>query len=572
MANQKRVVPEFMSRNPEDTFRVIMPLNLELDFEAYGNSHFNVIIKNETTGEHSLQQMSPELLFTHFSLEQYFINGKANKKYYTKDVNTKNFSINTNKEYTNSEVKLSQLLSETNIVSLLGWKRKFLFNANHIYCYHIKYNHMNIIIPHSVIAVYYYYRSTPMREATLNCRLDDLYEIANNDPSDASIILKEYKTDIDAAFIHRFACQDHSRKAFDNMSLYIHNYLKYMKDKYPDKDITHLSIKARLPVEGEYSIEGRTTKIINEDTNTEYYYIHEILNDTADIGFYKFTKYLQKNNVITKFDDLSNLQTMKKELPDETTQVLKVTPADKKFTRNDIATNKKINPGSLLGIEIESKDITNEETINILKIYEESISDEAIDQSLTESSQQGNETIRKTVVSSRLQEEQSDLDLKDRVYTHNFDEFKQYAIFLESQDIIKNFKLLETQKMTQFIDKETQKVNIKCRLQGREREYITATFEYNNFYVGLLELENANKSSTSTWVMVSTNTIGNNLFDKFLNLYIKDNESIIGIKDIYRQNKELQFTTKKHARSEKLTEEDLVKWTAGLLGKVVLNL
>ena len=571
MANQIRVVPEFMSNNPKDTFRVVMPLNLELDFEAYGNSHFNVVIKNETTGEHSLQQMSPELLFTHFSVEQYFINGKANKKYYTKDVNTQNFSINTNKEYTNSEIKLSQLLSETNIVSLLGWKRKFLFNANHIYCYHIKYNQINIIIPHSVIAVYYYYRSTPMREATLNCRLDDLYEIANNDPSDASIILKEYKTDIDAAFIHRFACQDHSRKAFDNMSLYIHNYLKYMKDKYQDKDITHLPIKARLPVDGEYSIEGRTTKLINEDTNIEYYYIHELLNDTADIGFYKFTKYLQKNHVITEFDDLSNLQTMKKELPDETTQVLKVTPADRKFTHNDIATNKKINPGSLLGVEIKSKDITNEETINILKIYEESISDESIDQSLTESAKQGNETIRKTVVSSRLQEEQSDLDLKDRVYTHNFDEFKQYAIFLESQDIIKNFKLHENQKLEQRIDEKTKKINAKCRLEGRAKEYITATFEYNNLNTGLLELENGNKSSIATWVIISKNFISNNIFDDFIKQYIQENKTIAEIKKAYAKDDDFKFHTKRHARSEQLTEDDLIKWTSGLLGKIKIT-
>lgn len=50
MGRQQRIIPEFMSENSNDIFRVIMPLNLKLDYENYGNSHFNVIVKNETTG------------------------------------------------------------------------------------------------------------------------------------------------------------------------------------------------------------------------------------------------------------------------------------------------------------------------------------------------------------------------------------------------------------------------------------------------------------------------------------------------------------------------------------------
>ena len=568
MANQQRIIPEFMSSNPNDTFRIIMPLNLELDFESYGNSHFNVIVKNETTKEHTLQQMSPELLFTHFSTEQYFTNGKRDRQRYTQEVKKENFTINTSREYTHSDIKLSEILSEKNIVSLLGWKRQFLYNALHLHCYLIQYNQTNIIIPHYAIAVYYYYRFTAMREAVLRCKLDDLYQLANKDPYDASIVLKEYRTDVEAAFIHRFVCQDYAQIGFENMSLYIHNYLKYMQDNYPDKEISHIPIKARLPVEGEYSIEARTTKLTNEDTGTEYYYVHEILNDTSDIGFRKFTKYIQKNSVITKVDDLSKLQTLKKELPEETTQILKVNPADKKFTRNDIATNKKRTAGSLIGVEIESKDITNEETINILKICEESISNEPIDQSLTESSSHGDATTRKTVVSSNLQDEKADTDLKDKIYTHNFDEFKQYADFLKTQDIIKNFQLYGNQKLEQVIDEKTKKINTSCRLHGRAKEYITATFEFNKLYVGLLELENGTTSSIATWVIISKYNIGKNIFAKFINHYFQENKSIVEIKDIYKEGKDLKFCTKKHARSEHLTEEDLIKWSAGLLGKI----
>ncbi|MEA1913872.1 MAG: hypothetical protein U9N30_01015 [Campylobacterota bacterium] len=70
---------EFMAENPNDIFRIIMPLNLQIDFEDYANSHFNVIVKNETKNETFLVEMSPELLFTHYSAETYWIDGTRDK-------------------------------------------------------------------------------------------------------------------------------------------------------------------------------------------------------------------------------------------------------------------------------------------------------------------------------------------------------------------------------------------------------------------------------------------------------------------------------------------------------------
>ena len=138
MGRQRRIIPEFMANNRDDTFRIILPLKLKLDFDNYGNSHFNVIVKNETTGEHSLQEMSPELLFTHYSTEKYFINGKENTRRYTKEVYEDTFFIDSNVGSDFADLKIKDLLSEVNIVSLLGWKRDFLYKANHIYCYHLQ--------------------------------------------------------------------------------------------------------------------------------------------------------------------------------------------------------------------------------------------------------------------------------------------------------------------------------------------------------------------------------------------------------------------------------------------------
>jgi hypothetical protein len=567
MGRQRRIIPEFMVNNRDDTFRIILPLKLKLDFDNYGNSHFNVIVKNETTGEHSLQEMSPELLFTHYSTEKYFVNGKENTRRYTKEVYEDTFFIDTNVNYKLAEVKIKNLLSEVNIVSLLGWKRKFLAIGKNIHCYHLQSFGKNIIIPHYAIAVYYYFRSTKMREAALNCRLDDLYVGCDCNKDEATIILKERTNDIDAAFIHRFACQDNAGNAFDDIGKYINAYLRVMDDKYPDDPKDTIPIKAKFPVKGKFNLEARVSKLTNEDTGIDYYYVHEILNDTSDIGFKKFKKLTQKDSVITEIDDdLGNLPVLQKEIPDETTEILKIDDASRKLTRNEVATNRKKPCGSLAGINIESEDLTKEETVTILKIYEESANGQAVDQSLTESSSNGKESIRKTVVSNSAEEEPTEASMRE--YTHNFDEFNKYTAFLQTQSIIKNFKPYGNQEMKQVIDKDTKKINTKCRLHKRARQYITATFEYNNLFVGLLELENGNRASVGTWVIVSRSPVDNNTFDAFLDLYTKKNLHIPQIKEKYKQNPNLKFTVKYHEKIEDLRKDDLMRWSAGLVGKI----
>ena len=49
MSNSSKIIPEFMSNNPDNIFRVIMPLNLQIDYENYANSHFNVLVRDGMT-------------------------------------------------------------------------------------------------------------------------------------------------------------------------------------------------------------------------------------------------------------------------------------------------------------------------------------------------------------------------------------------------------------------------------------------------------------------------------------------------------------------------------------------
>ncbi len=46
MATKKSIIPEFMKDNPDDTFQFLFPLKIVLDEDKFGNSHYEVVVKN----------------------------------------------------------------------------------------------------------------------------------------------------------------------------------------------------------------------------------------------------------------------------------------------------------------------------------------------------------------------------------------------------------------------------------------------------------------------------------------------------------------------------------------------
>lgn len=566
MAKSNSIIPEFMSDNPNDTFKFLLPLRLKLDFENYGNSHFEVIVKNIDKNEVFLYEMAPELLFTHYSVEKPFINGKK-AKFNNKYMDEYNFTIDTSNLTENSTLKLSELLSEKNIVSLIGWKRTFLKKANHISCYYFKQDNINIIIPHYAVAVYYYYRFSEMRETVLNCRLGDLHESCSLDGENASIVLKYNRSDEDAAFIHRFACQYVAFKAFDDTGKYINSYLKYMKDKDPNKQIESIPIKAKFPVKEQFRIDVRATKVVNDGTGERFYFVHEIINDYSDIGFTKLTKIIE-NNKIDPVIDFDKLPKVDKTDLNNTTEILKVLHASKRYTQQSIQKDKKNSCGSLKNIDISEMEVTKDEIKRILTIYQESLSDEEVDQSLTDSSSSGDKKTRKVVVSSNFEKEKKKTAPTEDV--HNFDEFNQYMNYLKQQPVIENFQVNEVQKLPETRDTITDKINPKCIIQGRARQYITATFKYNKQYVGLLELENASNASVSTWIIVSNKIVNQAMFDKFIGKYLDEDCAIQTMKTRSEHNDiRFKFTTKNHEKTNNLQQADLARWFIGLVGKII---
>ena len=46
MSTRKSIIPKFMKDNPNDTFKFLFPLKIVLDEDKYGNSHYEVVVKN----------------------------------------------------------------------------------------------------------------------------------------------------------------------------------------------------------------------------------------------------------------------------------------------------------------------------------------------------------------------------------------------------------------------------------------------------------------------------------------------------------------------------------------------
>ena len=570
MVKKKSIIPEFMKDNPDDIFQFLFPLKIVLDEDRFGNSHYEVVVENISKKQLFKYSVSPELLFSHYQFLEYYKNGKKVDKCKNESVEEKSFIIDTKFINKNNEKKLKDILDDKSIGTLVGWSYKYLLDAKNINCYLVEQADIKIIIPHFAIGIYYYFRFSELREAVFDSTLEELYILCDDNKTNAKIVLPKYKTDEDAAFIHRYACQEIAKREFDNVCNYIHNYLKYMQENNLDDDIYKMHLKFNFPTKEEFQLDTRSSLVTNKETNEKYYFIHEITNDYSDIGFEKLTKIIEKNKVILNLGDLGNLPKVEKDIPNETSEVLKITHASKKNTQTHHQKNRKKSCGSLKDIPIDEESSTRDIIEDLLKIYKEQQTDDIIDQSLTESSSKGNKTIRKVVISSEFIKEFSS---KPLVEIDNFIVFNQYINFLQQIEDIKDFHLSEKKDLPQYTLEDNNgetKINPKCKIKKRPRQYLTVTFKYENSYVGLLELENNPSSGNSTWVIISNYPIQNSNFDFFINLYCKEDIGTPNMVKKYAKNNP-KFITKNHERNENLNEIQLGKWYAGLLGKFVNN-
>lgn len=565
MAKSKELIPDFMLDNPDDSFMFLMPIGYKPDLiEDIGNSYFRVVVENITRNEFFETCLPPEVFFTHYRFHQTYKNGKIDQRW-KKYINISEtiLSIDTRLDREYYDARLSNILNDNKIRELVGWKQTFLKQAKEIRCCLIDVGAIKVIIPHYVIASYYYFRSTLLREAVLRCKIDDIFLQVECDPDNASIVIPHHVSDDDAPFIHRFLCQPDAIEAFERMGTFLLAYIKKYRDDPKINVEEHLPIKAKFPQRDQFSISVRYSSLYDTNSKSHYHYVHEITNDNSKIGFSKFTTFYPGFDMGFNGGDLGALPRVRVKNPSNTTQRLKSESGSKKYKQNSIVTKRKQLCGSLENVEQSTEKLVLEEFEKKFKIIDEQPSDDTVDQSGSNSKDGEYNKVRKCRVSSNGIE----LVKKTIEHTSNFDEFRQYMAYLQTQnETIKNLVIYKTQKMKTVVNTENEKPNLKCMIHGRERQYITATFKYEDTYVGLLELENV--SSTSTWVISSKQPFGSGIFDQFLQHYVDENQSINEIKKNYGLGTKIRFRTKNHEKSKVLTKEVLIRWAARVLGKI----
>lgn len=561
MAKSKDLIPDFMLERPDDIFIFYMPLSLKPELEEnIGNSYFNVVVKNMTTNEYQIVLMSPELFYSRYKLHRPYQLGKEVKKSKIKsDIVDKSFHIDTCLLQEKDNLVLGQFLDKDFIGRLLGWTHKNTDLAKKLTCCVFPLSDgSTLIIPHYAIAIYYFYRSSVLREASLQCKLDHLYYGYDCNTHDASIIIDRFVPEEDAPFIHRFLCQKDAQYAFDRLATYILSYIKKIKNSNSKQKIDSIPIKAMFPVQGEFIISTRVSTL--ELKGSIFQYVHEIMDDNSEIGFSRFTTYYKGRKVLTEIEDLDQLQSMPIEIPSCTTERLKSEHASKLFKNNSVIIRRKKKCSSLVSVEMKTEKLSDEEVTVKLKIIEEQISDEEVDQSLTDASGSIAKKTRKTRLSSK-----GEVFIKLSEPTNNFDEFNQYISFLQSKSFVKNLRVSETQIMKKIVKKDG-KPNQKCLIRGRERQYITVVLEVKERHIGLLELEN--NGSASTWIISSAKALSEMVFEQFLRHHIDEDLSINAIKKKYDHNSEIKFKIKYHERAKNLSDEDKNRWLLGVLNKV----
>lgn len=568
MAKHKKsnkIIPVFMAKNPDDVFKIVLPFELKLCFDNYANSKFRFLVKNCSKKYFFTHSMSPELLFTHFPVQNYFSNGNKLKDAINDNIQELSFNIDTSE--INNVFKLKDIIQEEKISAIFGGvPERYLDSIKCINCFKFELPNYNLIIPHFAVAIYYFFRSTDFRESVLNDDLESMYQAAYLNNNEAIIVLRKKTSDADAAFIHRFAYQEYSTYAFKDVSAYIQSYLKYMNEKY--KEITKkIPIKVKFPIVEKFKIDTKATKILDKN-NIPTYFVHEITNDYSNLGFTKLIKILQKTNLAAKMKDMTSLPVVESKTPENTTEILRETSARGSYSYNNINPKKDVSCGSLQDIEVKDKGESIENIMTILHLKENILTDAPIDQTTAESIPEGSNRVRRVVINANFKK-----DIEKSInneHVENFAIFDQYIDFLQSQSAIKNLIKYEIQTLPQFINQANGKVKSKCQIFQSPKRYVTATFEYNNLYVGLLDLENASNASASSWVIISKNPILQATFYSFTCLYF---EHDIALEEIKRRHKAapLKFTTKNHERVKDLSEENLIRWTSSLLGKIFLR-
>ena len=559
---QKRTVPEFMGneKSKNSAYKISAVLGIKYNEENKLAHTFVVQTFNTTNGKYiGREELAPELIRHRFKLGKIYKNGQ----YIGEDKSQKEdyFVIDTNNQI---QEKISHVLSEEEILKILDNNsfNKIFFGAN--FCYKFETEDAVLIVPSYAVALYYHIRSSSMKEAYFKGNPDGLYDkVLSNlkDKNDALLVLNSKAALFDGPFIYRILTDEQiARVAFTDFFSYLSG--AYSKGKLTGKKSDIYAVSAKFPTREQIRIKARYVELKPADGNQKRrLFVNEILNDSSSLDFEKLTvvKGVKKNpddnpkgNQIT-IKGRNSKRTLEKTV-NKTPSSLYSTNVirDKEDEVNMTLQNKEVVYAGF----VEQDNKRN-------RVNEGSSGDTSL--GFSSGSGSGDEKVRQASLEGKGENQKEPI-----VKPPNFDIFRECIEFLDASGVVNDIELDESYRtVPPRYNKDDSLADI-CSICGRLKQYITASFVFNDINVVLVEVE-AEKADFATWVLFSAGNIDQSHIDSLLLERYANGAKIEDLQNVHAKRIDIKFSTKKHPFGDdngNITDEDIERWAARLLSKI----
>lgn len=273
-------------KGEHSSFKLSAILGLKYNHENPISHNFLIQFQNIKTKFVETVEVSPELLRYKFKVGHTYKKGKFVSK--QKNEYEEFIKIDTRQMY--EQIPFYKALSKNSVKSILGDNDFHSFKYGRNSCYIHKEENRQFIIPSSVVYLYYYFRSSSMKEAVFKRNPYILYDKTKSnidDKTDAILVLNQKAAKLDGPFIYRFLSDSKANKGFKDILQYISNYKS--KNDFNHKATNILPIKALFPTKEQFNIKVRYIELPNENTNITTYLVNEIINDDSTLDFEKLT-------------------------------------------------------------------------------------------------------------------------------------------------------------------------------------------------------------------------------------------------------------------------------------------
>lgn len=544
------------------SFKLNAILGLKYNHENRYSHNFLVQFQNIHTHFVEIVEIAPELLRYKFKIGNIYNKGKLVNK--EPNELTKYLEIDTAQMH--EQQPLYKVLSKESITHILGNNdfNAFKFGANS--CYVHEDDDERYIIPSSVMSLYYYFRSSSMKEALYKGKPFSLYDtIQSNlgDKNDAILVLESHAAKLDGAFIYRFLTSPTAEKGFLDFSRYIASYKA--KQDFNRKPTSLIPIKALFPTRETFNILIRYIEIEDTTSDKKTYLVNEIKNDDSRLDFEKLTV-LKKTRKDGKIDleNGNGLHVQGRKPKKRNNRAVTRTPAliygtnkirEIENTQNLSLMNKDLTYGSLEEKHAPVPVITGDE-----KKGDVSVSFSQANSSGDENSQQ-----------SRMENKEPENQKEQVPKPPTFDIFLESIDFIENSSLVSEFTYNGLHHNVPTSYTQSHELTSRCSINGRLKQYVTCSFEYNDIKVVLIEVESENHDF-ATWVISSKHEISEGDIYEPLEMRYGNQDTLDTIKESFYDINNLKFTTHRHAplNDENEHGEVLERWLLRLLYKITI--